>query len=364
MNNASAISKEKVLNMRLILEGKMLSKLIVVALMAITLCMAHIAVASDPNAPPWRGSAGSTFEEWGFNTNSNPAAPETVSNPYGMPSAVIDYERPFGSGWKNSIPAVYGAAQGWWDIARGSIALSIINHPYLGYDISKDIQVQVVYWKDINDAPTVLVTPTAIQINKTTTLVASGPTGGAWYLDLWIFHVNPNMNSEVITVKGHPTAGSQIDRIVVDTRYTEPPPTTVDFVCTVTLVDWAGGDAPTTATVTVDDVLYAGNPVALTGTGSVRTCTIPGLTDIAHKIKVKPLKALSQTITGVTPQAFSCQCGDNNDDNKIDDLDFLRVIGNFGKPLPDAILGDGNGDEKTDDLDFLRVIGNFGGSGT
>ncbi len=142
-----------------------------------------------------------------------------------------------------------------------------------------------------------------------------------------------------------------------------PPVTNVDFVCTVTLVDWAGGDAATTADVTVDSVLYP--DVALTGTGSVRTCTIPALAAGSHVVKVKPLKALSESKTGSTPQAFSTQCGDTNDDNKIDDLDFLSVIGNFGSTDPVLkLIGDGNGDDKTDDLDFLNVIGKFATSGT
>ncbi|MEI6513339.1 MAG: hypothetical protein WCO51_08710, partial [bacterium] len=141
------------------------------------------------------------------------------------------------------------------------------------------------------------------------------------------------------------------------------PPSTVDFVCTVTLVDWAGGDAATTADVTVDSVLYP--DVALTGTGSVRTCTIPALAAGSHVVTVKPLKALSESKTGSTPQAFSTQCGDTNDDNKIDDLDFLSVIGNFGSTDPVLkLIGDGNGDDKTDDLDFLNVIGKFATSGT
>ena len=144
---------------------------------------------------------------------------------------------------------------------------------------------------------------------------------------------------------------------------TAPAPSTVDFVCTVTLVDWAGGDAATTADVTVDSVLYP--DVALTGTGSVRTCTIPALAAGSHVVKVKPLKALSESKTGSTPQAFSTQCGDTNDDNKIDDLDFLSVIGNFGSTDPVLkLIGDGNGDDKTDDLDFLNVIGKFATSGT
>jgi len=140
------------------------------------------------------------------------------------------------------------------------------------------------------------------------------------------------------------------------------PPTTVDFVCTVTLVDWNGASLPT-VTVTVD----GGTPVVktLTGSGSSGTFTL-SLTPVSHDIKVKAVKSLSQTVTGSgTTPAFFLQCGDTNDDNKIDDLDFLSVIGNFGSTDPVLkLIGDGNGDDKTDDLDFLNVIGKFGTSGT
>jgi hypothetical protein len=83
---------------------------------------------------------------------------------------------------------------------------------------------------------------------------------------------------------------------------------------------------------------------------------------------VKAAMTLSKTLVGNTPAfnsgTFNLQCGDNNGDNKIDDLDFLRVINNFGSTDPvNKLLGDGNGDDKTDDLDFLLVINNFGSIG-
>jgi len=216
--------------MRHILERQRLMKLyILIAVMAAVVCAASVAVADDPYAPPWRGTTGSTFQEWRFSTNSNPAAPETWSNPFGVPSAAINWAPPFGgTGWYNIMPGVYGTAQGWWDIAIGSIVLSIINHPNLGVNTSKDIQVQVIYWDDISAAPGVLVTPAATPprswfVSKTTTLVehvvVNGHVMGDWNRDLWILHVDPNLNSETITVWGDPSMGSQIDKIVVDTRY-------------------------------------------------------------------------------------------------------------------------------------------------
>jgi hypothetical protein len=204
--------------MRHILGRELLARLyIVVAVLVASLCAPRIAVASDQGAPAWRGTAGSTFQEWSFSTNARPATPESYINSFGVPSASIDnvsYVR-----WYNALPAVYGSAQGWWDIAASSVVLSVTNHPNIGVNVSKEIQVRVTYWVALNLAPTVVVTPSASLVSKTTTLVEHVPDMGAWYEDVWTFRVDPNQNSENITVNGHPTGGSQIDEIVVDTRY-------------------------------------------------------------------------------------------------------------------------------------------------
>lgn len=178
-----------------------------------------VELTADTYPPWWRGSSGTTFQEWAFTTNINPSSPESYSNPFAAPSAAIDYSPPWGSGWYDTLPAVYGSAQGWWDIAMGSIVLSVVNHPDIPVDTWKDIMVRVVYWKDINQAPNVVISPSASLLGKTSTLVLSGPVGGGWYADLWTFHVDPNRNSETITVAGHPSMGSQIDSLAVDTRY-------------------------------------------------------------------------------------------------------------------------------------------------
>lgn len=174
---------------------------------------------ADAYPPEWRGSSGTTYQEWAFTTNSNPSSPDWCSNPFAAPRAAIDYHPPWGSGWYNTLPAVYGSAQGWWDIAMGSVALSVVNRPDIPVDVWKDITVRVVYWKDINLAPNVVIAPSATLLGKTSTLVLSGPVGGGWYADLWNFHIDPNRSSESITIAGHPSMGSQIDSVAVDTRY-------------------------------------------------------------------------------------------------------------------------------------------------
>ncbi len=193
---------------------------VLIATVVLTAIAAFGVVASDTGAPSWRGSLGATYQEWLFNTNCRPAVPELVSNPFCTPSAQIDYRPPYGTGWKDSLPGVYGSAQGWWDIASGSIALSINSQSSVSPGTAKDIQVQVVYWQDISQSPSVVVTPTASLLSKTTALVTSGPVGGGWYRDLWRLRVNASQGSEVITVNGDPIMGSMVDRIVVDTGYT------------------------------------------------------------------------------------------------------------------------------------------------
>jgi len=203
---------------------RLMRLLVLVAVTSATMYMASTAGAADPYPPLWRGTTGSTFQEWRFSTNSYPeATPESVDNAFGVPSATIDYLWPWGSGWYDTLPVPYGQnAQGWWDISAGSIVLNIINHPNIGVNVSKDIKVQVTYWNDMSKPPSVLVTPPAPTpsvpqpwfVSKTTSLGSV-----EWRIDLWTFHVDPNLNSETITVKGDPIMGSQIDKIVVDTRY-------------------------------------------------------------------------------------------------------------------------------------------------
>jgi len=174
--------------------------------------------------PDWRGSEGSTSQTWGFGTSASPAAPESVSNPYGSPSAAINYNPPFGTGWYSTLPEVYGSAWGWWDIADGSIVLGIPNRPNADPASWKDIQISIVYWKDMNQAPLVQVDPAAESvIQDAPVLLENGPVGGAWYRDVWRLRLVPNPDFETISILGAPMWGSQIDEIIIDTRCVSVP---------------------------------------------------------------------------------------------------------------------------------------------
>ena len=174
--------------------------------------------ADDEFPPSWRGNPGSTYQQWAFSTNdASDVAPESENNPYGNPLATVNVGM-YGSGWYNTNPGVYGAKQGWWDVGEGSIVLDIPNTSNTGPGTFKEIWVQVTYWLDINAAPTVSIDlPGATKTDEQSVKILNGPTGGAWWLDQSKWYVEPNPLSETITITGSPTAGSQIDQIVVDT---------------------------------------------------------------------------------------------------------------------------------------------------
>ena len=51
--------------------------------------VASFALAQDVNPPVWRGTNESTLQHWQFIDGSNPATPEDVNNPYGIPTCDI-----------------------------------------------------------------------------------------------------------------------------------------------------------------------------------------------------------------------------------------------------------------------------------
>ena len=170
--------------------------------------------ADDLVRPNWRGRDGTTYQQWTFNDNDNPAAPEVIDNRYGSANATITIGL-YGSGWFNQLPGL-GTQTGYWDLGLkgGSIVIDIDNQPQIMPQ--KEIWVQVTYFKDIHQAPIVQI-PGATYISSQTVLVEQVPTGGDWFIDQSIWRIRPSVNHEQIIVNTEPTWASLIDQIVVDT---------------------------------------------------------------------------------------------------------------------------------------------------
>jgi hypothetical protein len=177
--------------------------------------LAMRAIAHDMIPPDWRGQDGSTYQMWNFGTDDNPVIADVIQNEYGQAEAQITIGT-YGSGWWNQLPGL-GIQTGYWDLGGngGRIAIQIDNQPQLL--LSKEVWVQVTYFKDLSGAPTVQV-PGATYLAGTTVVVEQVPTGGVWYLAQSLWQIEPSPSQEEIVINSDPNWGSVIDQIVIDTR--------------------------------------------------------------------------------------------------------------------------------------------------
>ena len=172
-------------------------------------CLAH-----DLVTPPWRGAAAGTFQEWRFGTSANPASPEVVTNPNGSPTAAINVG-PYGSGWLGQLPGM-GTQFGYWDMgSAGIVTCNVPNGAVPPPGCSMLVSVQATYFRDITQAPTVVVTG-GTRIRGQTIVVENVPTGGDWRLDqsYWRVPAAPAMGSTTVTSSSQ--WGSVVDQVVVD----------------------------------------------------------------------------------------------------------------------------------------------------
>jgi hypothetical protein len=197
-------------------------------LLTVAICglVSPAAWAHDVIQPPWRGQDGSTYQEWRFDTNANPAPPEVINNPYGTASAAITVGD-FGSGWLDQLGGLGDTQTNYWDLgSAGTIVIDIDNRPEpLPY---KEIWIQVTYFQDLWQAPAVDV-PGASLLGGETRLIEHVSTGGDWFLDQTMWRIEPNPDHEQITVTAD-LSGSVIDQIVIDTICIPEPGTLAGLV--------------------------------------------------------------------------------------------------------------------------------------
>ena len=180
---------------------------------SISMFMPIIATAHDLIHPAWRGQDGTTYQEWTFDNDDNPAVPEVINNNYGDASASITVGF-MGEGWLYDLG--FSEQTGIWDIGGdgGQIVLDIANRPEpLPY---KEIWVQVTYFKHISAPPTIDV-PGADYLGGETVLIEDTGMGGGWFLDQSMWRIEPNPLQEQIILTSDPSWGSVIDQVVVDT---------------------------------------------------------------------------------------------------------------------------------------------------
>src|ERR1039458_7912606 len=229
---------------------------------ALTLSVAASSRAEDSFPPCWRGNPGTTYENWSFNTNSNPAAPEVFTNVNGTPQASLIVGA-FGTGWKSST---VGGRTGAWDLGQaGTASLAVPN--FGGAPAWKNVQVQVTYF----DAPGFYLPPvvsiagaTFVSSQVINNQVAA-PGNWKTYQTVWL--LQPSPASETIALSGDAIKGLLIDQIIVDTRCAAPPAITCPGNITVNAA--AGGcTSNVTFTVTTMDNCGSTSVVSVPASGS------------------------------------------------------------------------------------------------
>lgn len=178
------------------------------------LAFPHIGSAHDLVKPSWRGDEGTTYQQWTFDDNNNPAGPEVINNDYGTASAAITVGR-FGSGWLDQLSGL-GSQSGYWDLGFdcGQIVLDIDNNPQM--TLFKEVWIQVTYFEDLSQAPTVEV-PGAAYTGGQTLMVEDGGDGAKWLLEQSKWQLSKSSGDDTIIVRSDPNRGSVVDQIVVDT---------------------------------------------------------------------------------------------------------------------------------------------------
>jgi len=179
------------------------------------------ALGADLLPPAWRGGQGTTYQSWSFNADANPASPESINNPYGQPVADIAVGQ-FGSGWLQQLPGM-GTQTGYWDIGGTGGRIVIVLGPLPRPLAYHQVWVQVTYFTDITQPPIVNVDSASV-FGGQTVLVEHVPSGGDWYLEQSLWHIEPpQRHGEPVVLTSEPMWGALVDQIVVDTDSVELP---------------------------------------------------------------------------------------------------------------------------------------------
>ncbi len=165
-------------------------------------------LADDADPPSWRGLYNATYQEWDFNSSTNPLPAETVSNRYGTPLMTIT---------DGTYLTEYQGRAGVWEYSSGGMAFDLPNNPDLGPE--KWIRIQVTYWDDPGsfNSPSIGSSPAGDG-----GLVDEIPHLDNWKTVVVDFTLTPNPPSETILLGGN-GASVYIDQVVIDTTCVPEP---------------------------------------------------------------------------------------------------------------------------------------------
>jgi hypothetical protein len=180
-------------------------------LMTLAGAVAETSLALDLPVPCGRGQPGSTFQDWRFSTEANPASPEEGTHTYGNAEAAVTVGV-LGVGWLDQLSG-FGAATGYWDLgSQGNVEVSIPVRP----GASRLVSVQVVQYIGGPYQYASVEAAGATFMGRQRQFVEAAPPLGDWWVDVTLWRVETAPATQTIVVQGA-TNGSVVDRVVVDT---------------------------------------------------------------------------------------------------------------------------------------------------
>ena len=170
-----------------------------------------VAITSSASATMgWeRGDPGSTWQEWTFDDNDNPAAPENGLNPNGTASAqieVIGETHGLTPGWYDT----WGGRDGVWLAEETTVTLTIPNFP--PPNPYKEICLEMVFWGDLLSDSGIIDPPQGVTVVSETL----GFTTDNWRIWNVVWQIVPNPVEETIFIHMF-NSGAIVDYIIVDT---------------------------------------------------------------------------------------------------------------------------------------------------
>jgi hypothetical protein len=177
------------------------------------LCLAVILTAGSTSfatmVPTWRGTEGSTYQEWSFSNDSTTPVPDSSNNPYGDPllrvTAIGD--------WISDPGA--------WPLS-GEIDVYIPNLDEPNPE--KEIWLQLT-WQVGNDPTPCLpdepVVGVTVPPDTTMSMSREDTSLNGWTESWFVINLSPNPPEEWITIKGNII----VDHLVIDTQCIPEPAT-------------------------------------------------------------------------------------------------------------------------------------------
>jgi hypothetical protein len=197
--------------------GKLIDKRVVRGVSWAVLLIILIAGENAFADPPWRGEAGTTFQQWGFGTKDmGPMLPDDYNNVFGDPYLAVG----LGNVWWADAEGRGGVWELW-----GEIDIVIPNQPESPPDSWKDIWIELI-WKGAGnddfkwDRPLVAI-ETEPLYERMEMVREDTYEPDQWISTLFKITVWPNPAREWIAIKGD----IYVDQVIIDTRCVPEPAT-------------------------------------------------------------------------------------------------------------------------------------------